>query len=100
MFNKVKIDKLRLIYKKKDVLQENRIEIDNILKQSYPDYSLFNKAGLVLSTFTPTKQKRYGMPDLKHNLQMPSLKQFQEPLNHLNPKMWFSIIHFAYKFSK
>ncbi len=95
MFNKVKIDKLRLIYKKKDVLQENRIEIDNILKQSYPDYSLFNKAGLVLSTFTPTKQKRYGMPDLKHNLQMPSLKQFQEPLNHLNPKMWFSIIHLA-----
>lgn len=95
MFNKVKIDKLRLVYKKKNVLQENRIEIDNILRQNYPDYSLFNKAGLVLSTFTPTKQKRHGMPDLKHNLQMPSQKQFLEPLNHLHPKMWFSIIHLA-----
>lgn len=95
MLSKVKIDKLRLIYKKKDVPQETREEIDNILRTHYPDYSLFNKAGLVLSTFTPTKQKRHGMPELKHNLQMPSLKQFQEPLTHLHPKMWFSIIHLA-----
>lgn len=95
MFNKVKIDKLRLIYKKKDVLQENRIEIDNILRQNYPDYSLFNKAGLVFSTFTPTKQKRHGMPDLKHNLQMPPLRLLQNSLTHLHYKMWFSIIHLA-----
>lgn len=95
MLSKVKIDKLRLIYKKKDVSQEDRVEIDNVLRTHYPDYSLFNKAGLVLNTFTPTKQKRQGMPELKHNLQMPSLKQFQEPLTRLQPKMWVSIIHLA-----
>lgn len=95
MLNTIKIDKLRLIYKKKDVSLENRAAIDNILKTHYHDYSLFNKAGLVLNTFTPTKQKRQGMPDLKHNLQMPYLKQFQEPLTYLHPKMWLSIIHLA-----
>lgn len=95
MFKTVKIDKLRTVYKKKEVSEEDRIRMDNTLRTYYPDYTMSHKAGLVLSTFTPTKQRREGIIDLKHNLQMPSLSQFQEPLKHLNQNMWFSIIHLA-----
>lgn len=85
IFNSPKIDKLRLIYKKKDVSYEKRYEIHRRLKNRFPKSTTSAKAGYILHTFTPTKMVRRGA-DYAHNLQMPSEKLLYNILNHITLK--------------
>ena len=99
IFNSTKIDKLRLIYKKKDVSYEDRYEINRRLKSRFPKSTTSAKAGYILHTFTPTKMLRRGA-DYGHNLQMPIEKLLYNVLNQITlnkpetqQKIHDSIIH-------
>lgn len=85
VFNSPKIDKLRLIYKKKDVSYEKRYEIHRRLKNRFPKSTTSPKAGYILHTFTPTKMVRRGA-DNGHNLQMPPEKLLYNVLNQITLK--------------
>ena len=82
IFNSPKIDKLRFLYKKKDVSYEKRYEINKRLKSRFSKSTTSPKAGYILHTFTPTTMVRRGT-DYKHNLQMPSEKLLYNVLNHI-----------------
>ena len=99
VFNFPKIDKLRLIYKKKEVSYEKRYEIHRRLKNRFPNSTTSPKAGYILHTFTPTKMVR-RVANNGHNLQMPSEKLLYNVLNRITlnkseiqQKIHDSIIH-------
>lgn len=99
VFNSPKIDKLRLIYKKKEVSYEDRYTIHRRLKQRFPKSTTSAKAGYILHTFTPTKMVR-RVANNGHNLQMPSEKLLYNVLNRITlnkseiqQKIHDSIIH-------
>ena len=99
IFNSSKIDKLRLIYKKKEVSYEDRHAIHRRLKQRFPKSTTSPKAGYILHTFTPTKMLRRGANN-GHNLQMPDEKLLYNVLNKITlnksetqDKIHDSIIH-------
>lgn len=99
VFNSIKIDKQRLIYKKKEVSYEKRSEIHRRLKSRFPKSTTSAKAGYILHTFTPTKTVRRGA-DYGHNLQMPNEKLLYNVLNQITlnkpetqQKIHDSIIH-------
>ena len=83
MFGDIKVDKLRFLYKKKDVPYECRTLIHSLLKRYYPDSTTSSKTGYIQHTFTPTKLIRRGKKDCKHNLQMPSQELFYEAFNRI-----------------
>ncbi len=101
VFNSCKIDKLRFIYKKKEVSYEKRYEIHRRLKNRFPKSTTSAKAGYILHTFTPTKMVRRGA-DNGHNLQMPTEKLLYKVLNQITlrnsktqEKIHDTIIHVA-----
>lgn len=83
MFGDIKVDKLRFIYKKKDVPYESRRLTHSLLQRYYPDGKTSSKTGFIQHTFTPTKLIRRGKKDYKHNLQMPSQELFLETLDRI-----------------
>jgi len=86
LFGDIKIDKLRLLYKKGDVSYEDRLKVHNRLKKYYPDGTTSSKMGFIQQTFTPTKLFDKNNPEIKHNLQMPSQDVFLDVLNSLTLK--------------
>ncbi|MCM1265970.1 MAG: hypothetical protein NC200_07200 [Candidatus Gastranaerophilales bacterium] len=83
MFGDIKVDKLRFIYKKKEVSYEDRHEIHSRLKRYYPDSTTSSKTGFIQNTFTPTKLIRKQGKDNKHNLQIPSQELLYKTLDNI-----------------
>lgn len=80
MFNDLKIDKLKLLYKKKDVAYEQRTEIKNWLEYYFPDCTTSCQSGFIQHNITPTKIIRPKTTTKIHNLQMPSEKELLNAL--------------------
>ncbi len=99
MFNDIKVDKCRLLYKKNDVSYEDRMAMSKKLKLHFPLSTICAKSGFIQQTFTPTKLVRF-ISDYGHNLQMPKEKQLYNALNsitldkpQLQEKLHVTVIH-------
>lgn len=71
LFEKIKIDKLKALYNKREVSYEDRQKIDKKFRYYFPNNVNFAKFLNVMYSFTPTKLVRGGRKNLKHNLQSP-----------------------------
>ncbi len=83
MFNDLKIDKLKLLYKKKDVAYEQRTEIKDWLEYYFPDCTTSCQSGFIQHNITPTKIIRPKTTTKIHNLQMPSEKELLNALDDI-----------------
>ncbi len=95
------LDKLRLIYDKSYVLQEDREATSTCLKELFPSAQTFSKAGYVFNTFNPAKLVDIERQnDNGHNLQIVSEKRLAKALRKVFPEKMRdvvspSIIHIA-----
>ena len=102
LFGVTKLDKLRLLYEKKNVSYENRQRLDERINFYYPETQRFGKAGNVIYSFTPTKQIGNRGVNLEHNLQMPTQDVFLKTLkditlnnSDIQSQSWFTGLHLA-----
>lgn len=99
LFSATKIDKLKLVYDRRNVNPDTRQAIASEIKKYFPVPTISQKGNNVLNRFTPTKLQR-GKKEVTHNLQMPEENELKEALwnialqnTELLDEIWNTEIH-------